>query len=149
MINVLPVLESMEELQNEIKEESRFNLFQFFKTYCGRFVGKTSVFDFPLGELPEIYGPTIIDVDIDFFEEARTYPVIGGYIEMPDSKDGNGEDFIKTNQELIQFHPAVAANILRERVMDPSAIYIATERCWRNRLFHHKIEYDFLKGLID
>ncbi len=97
-------------------------------------------------DLPEITAPVLLDIDMDGHEQVQSTAHTGGYFFARRYSRYRDE---QDNQESIYIHPAVAAKILRERIRNPVEIYAATERPWRNMLFHYRIEHDFLQALLE
>ena len=98
---------------------------------------------FNIRNLPEIKGPAILDIDLDGHEKCEEASQGGGNLWTYSSNSG----MKYYNQSQILVHPKLVARTLKEKVKDPRLVLIATERAWRNRLFHWTIERDFLEEL--
>lgn len=93
-------------------------------------------------DLPEVKEPSIIDIDVDGCEKPLSGKP-GGHIYNSIS-DFSLRDF---NEKDIVIHPRIAAGILRSRVKNPKIVLLALERGYRNRLFWHRVEKDFIEEL--
>ena len=98
----------------------------------------------PIKALPVIGGPVLLDVDLDGHEETNQQGHCGGYWLVRSGLRLVNYD----NQQCIVLHPEATTRILRTQLKDVKEIYVATERGWRNRLFHDRIEFDFLESLV-
>ena len=101
-----------------------------------------SIFD-----LPTIQSPCLLDVDLDGHEYGQPFGQTGGFFYRPKELGPVPADYIESCQKYITIHPTVAARILRERIRNPQAAFVATERDFRQRGFWYAVEHDFLREL--
>ena len=108
------------------------------------FINGVRVSYFGIKNTPVIYGDVLIDTDLDGHEITRAGPRSGGHVEAKPSLSG----LVYDNQIEMRVHPTNSTDILRSRIETPVAVSVAMERSYRNRLYWHIIESDFLRGLV-
>jgi hypothetical protein len=93
--------------------------------------------------LSQIDTPVLLDIDLDGHERITARGGIGGHWY----RGKTNQDTKVGNQSFIVIHPMVVAYSLRNALPNVREIYVATERRFRTRFFHYRIEHDFLEAL--
>ena len=116
-----------------------------FKSRPDKIRNDVPVKSMPISQLPLISSPVLLDIDLDGHEEAETRgeEYRGGCW----FKGVTIESTIFGNQKYIKIHPKLVTKLLRDNLPNTREVYVATERRYRNAVFHSRVEYDFLESL--